>query len=69
MFLFVRPGFSDLAGQERVFHVIDIKVISSRFVVCMFGQVVEAIANQSLNLLDAQGDSPPASLSLATTEV
>jgi hypothetical protein len=69
MFPFMWPSLSDPAGQKPVFDVIDVKVVSDRFVVCVFGQVVKAVANQGLNLLEAQGDSPLALLSLATSEV
>jgi hypothetical protein len=39
-------------------NIVDVEIILSGLLVCVSGEVVEAIADQRLNLLEAQRNSP-----------
>lgn len=39
-------------------NIVDVEIILNGLVVCVFGEVVEAVANQRLNLPQAQRNTP-----------
>jgi hypothetical protein len=64
------PSSANLSCHNAVFNIVDIKVVSYRFVIRMLGQVIETIPDEFPNPFDpAQSSSPSRSAGPAQSNV